>query len=85
MNLCLAVFRSRTQTYEFIEYMVRSGISCRAVTTPPEAHLGCGISAEFYIAHKSYAAEVISKKGLNSFVAFYKITTRGRTTMTDRL
>ena len=72
MNLCLAVFRSRTQTYEFIEQMTRSGISCRAVSTPPEAHIGCGISAEFYIGHKGYATDIIYKKGLNSFVAFYK-------------
>lgn len=82
MNLCLAVFRSRTQTYEFIEYMARSGISCRAVNTPPEAHIGCGISAEFYIAHKPYAYEVISRRGLNSFVAFYKVVKSGKRTET---
>lgn len=73
MNLCIAVFRSRTQTYEFIDYMTRSGISCRAVNTPPEAKVGCGISAEFNLGHSGYASKIIRFRGLNSFVAFYKV------------
>ena len=40
MAFCLAVFRSRTQVMEFVEYMQSRGIDSRAVNTPAEAHVG---------------------------------------------
>ncbi len=47
MTFCIAVFRSRTQVMEFIEYMQSRGIDSSAINTPAEAHVGCGISAKF--------------------------------------
>ena len=77
MTYCLAVFRSRTQTYEFIDRMQRFGLSAKAVNTPPEAHIGCGISAEFFMAHKGYAVRIIGKYGLNGFAGFYRVDVSG--------
>ena len=82
MIYCLAVFKSRTQTYEFIDHMTRSGISARAVNTPAEAHIGCGVSAEFYMGHRGFAQRVINGYGLNGFLGFYRVERKGGRTFT---
>ena len=85
MAFCLAVFRSRTQVMEFVEYMQSRGIDSRAVNTPAEAHVGCGISARFPKIYLNYAKEVIQKLGLNTFAGFYIISVNGGRTSVRRV
>ena len=85
MNFCIAVFRSGTQVMELVEALERSGIACEAVNTPSSAHVGCGISARFYCAHRGFAREIIERKGLNTFVGFYKIERQGVRTQVVRM
>ena len=85
MAFCLAVFRSRTQVMEFVEYMQSRGIDSRAVNTPAEAHVGCGISARFPQFYLNYAKEVVQKLMLTSFAGFYEIRTVGNRTTVIRL
>ncbi len=80
MDLCIAIFRSRTQVYEFIDFMTNAGIACSAINTPTEAHIGCGISARFYCGHRGYAREIIMRRNLNTFVGFYHIMQQGMRT-----
>ena len=56
MNYVLAVFRSRTQTQNFAFLMRERGMDCSVVQTPPEANVGCGISARFF-SRDLYRAE----------------------------
>ena len=77
MAFCLAVFRSRTQVMEFVEYMQSRGIDSRAVNTPAEAHVGCGISARFPQFYLNYAKEVVQKLMLTSFAGFYVVSVNG--------
>ena len=72
MIFCIAVFRSRTHTMEFIDKMIRAGVSCRPVNTPASARIGCGISAEFSCVYKTVAERII-RNSQTSFVGFYKI------------
>ena len=85
MAFCLAVFRSRTQVMELVEYMQSRGIDSRAVNTPAEAHVGCGISARFPKIYLNYAKEVIQKLGLNTFAGFYIISVNGGRTSVRRV
>ncbi|MBQ7642609.1 MAG: DUF3343 domain-containing protein [Clostridia bacterium] len=85
MFFCIAVFRSRTQVLEFIDYMTAAGIYASAVNTPVEAHIGCGISAKFYAAHIGYAKEVVARKGIGGFVGFYRIERTGKRTQVFKI
>ena len=70
---CIAVFRSRTQVLEFIDGMRRNGISCSAVNTPSEAHVGCGISAKFSVPYLKKAEDYIFRNMPHSFRGIYLI------------
>lgn len=43
----LAVFRSRSQTIDFVSRLQHAGILVQTVNTPKEAGVGCGLSAKF--------------------------------------
>ena len=77
MQQCLAIFRSRTQTVGFIQYMRSQGIEIKAINTPAEAKIGCGISACFSVSQVAFARQVISALGLTSFRGFYIIQKDG--------
>ncbi len=77
MIYCLVVFNSRTHTVGFIEYMRSKGIDCRAVNTPIEANIGCGISARMPIEYVAIARHVISALSLTSFRGFFSIRKDG--------
>ena len=77
MIYCLAVFRSRTHTVGFIEFMRSQGLDARAVNTPEKAKIGCGISARFPIEYTSFARHVISALSLTSFRGFYSVKKDG--------
>ena len=46
MQTYLAVFRSRSQTLDFVARLRSFGIPASAVSTPKEANVGCGLSAK---------------------------------------
>lgn len=82
MKKCVAVFRSRTQVMSFIEIMNAQGISAKAVPTPKEARVGCGLSAEIPVTAVNVAAVIVKRYGLNAFYSFLVIEKRGtRTTI----
>ncbi|MBP5194070.1 MAG: DUF3343 domain-containing protein [Clostridia bacterium] len=74
MNYILAVFRSRTQTQNFAYVMRERGMDCSVVQTPPEANVGCGISARFFSRDLSRAERIIREYRLASFGGFYEMT-----------
>lgn len=81
----LAAFGSRTQVLEFIEQLRSRGIAARAVNTPSDAHIGCGISAEFPYEFTGFARSVVQRYGLDSLKGFYLYERRGGRTVVRRI
>lgn len=77
MRYCIAVFASRTQVYEFVDVLLSGGINARVVNTPAEAHIGCGVSAEFPYINFPHASGIVRR--FSSFRGFYLLdrTPRG--------
>ncbi|MBE5741835.1 MAG: DUF3343 domain-containing protein [Clostridiales bacterium] len=74
---CIAVFRSRTHTIGFLRYLRSQGVEAKAVNTPAEAKVGCGISARFPCEYTKFSKQVISALGLTSFRGFYSVKKEG--------
>ena len=85
MKTVIAVFRSKTETYKFIEYMQAVGVDCFAVSTPKEAHVGCGISAKFNYDKLNVAYKIINSGGFSAFKGFYLIVKRKDRSSTVKL
>lgn len=85
MKTVIAVFRSKTETFKFIEYMMALGLEASAVSTPKEAHVGCGISAKFNYDGLSVATKIIRSGGFSAFKGFYVITKRAGRTSTTKI
>jgi hypothetical protein len=70
---CLAVFRSRTHTIGFLKYMRAQGIDAKAVNTPTELNIGCGISARIPCEYLKFSKQVVTALDLTSFRGFYSV------------
>lgn len=81
----VAVFKSRSQVMSFVENMNSLGAECRLISTPKEAHLGCGVSAEFSLSQFALAKAIVGKIRYNSFYGFFLIEKRGSRTTTVRI
>lgn len=85
MKMCIAVFRSKTETYKFIDYMRANNIECAAVTTPKEAHVGCGISAKFPYRNLNIAYKIVNSGAFTSFKNFFVIEKQNGRSSTVRI
>ena len=85
MKRCVVVFKSRTQVMYFIEIVSRNGIHAKSVSTPKEAKIGCGISAEIPLPDLSVALKIIKKVGFSSFYGVFLIEKRGNRTTTTKI
>ena len=85
LKKCVAVFKSRTQVMSFVEIMNSRGVPCKIISTPKEAHVGCGVSAEFSLDKLNQAKIVVNNVGFSSFNGFFLIEKRGSHTTTLRI
>ncbi len=85
MKRCVVVFKSRTQVMYFIELMVKRGIYAKSVSTPKEAQIGCGISAEIPLSSVNLAKSIIKTVGFSSFYGILLIEKRGLRTTTSKI
>lgn len=69
MKYAVAVFRSKTEVFRFMEYMERVGASCSTVGTPREVKIGCGIAAKIPYNFISRARSVIERGDFSGFYA----------------
>lgn len=69
----LAVFRSRAQTLDFVSRLKAAGVPVQTVSTPPEAGVGCGISAKYDESFHQRVRFLFGKKKYSSFSGFMKI------------
>ncbi len=68
----LAVFKSRAQALDCISELRKEGIPAQPVSNPPQAKVGCGISARFEDTFLPRARRAVSKKNYSSFVGFMR-------------
>ncbi|MGN0823075.1 MAG: DUF3343 domain-containing protein [Candidatus Gallimonas sp.] len=68
----LAVFRSRAQTIDFVSALRSAGVPASAVSTPPEAGVGCGVSAKFDERFRDRALFLLRKKPYSSYVGMMR-------------
>lgn len=85
MKRCVVVFKSRTQVMYFVELMVKMGVFCKTISTPKEAKIGCGISAEIPFTSLSVAQSLIKSIGFSSFYGIFLIEKRGLRTSTTKI
>lgn len=69
----LAVFKSRSQTLDFISRLSAAGVPAQAVSTPQEAGVGCGISAKFDARFLSRVKAVLSAGRYSSYAGFLSL------------
>ena len=68
----IAIFRSRSQTIDFVSRLQRSGVTVQTVNTPKEARVGCGLSASFGANAIAQAKFILRSGKYTSFVGMYK-------------
>ena len=85
MKRCVVVFKSKTQVMYFIEIMKNNGVNAKSVSTPKEAKIGCGISAEVPYSSLSTSLKIIKKVGFDSFYGVFLIEKRGNRTTTTKI
>ncbi len=85
MKKCVVVFKSRTQVMSFNDIMRQQGYQSKLVSTPKEAHIGCGISAEISKSNVGVALKIIKKAGFSSFHGIFLIERQGNRTSTTKI
>ena len=85
MKTIYAVFRSKTETYKFIEYMREVGFDATAVSTPSGAKVGCGISAKISYNALNVANKIISGGRFSTFKGLFLIEKKGGRTSTVKI
>ena len=85
MKKCVVVFKSRTQAMTFIDIMKRKEYFARIVSTPKEAHIGCGISAEILKSNVGVALKIVKREGFSSFYGIFLIDKLGNRTSTTKI
>lgn len=68
----LAVFRSRSQTMNFLSRLQGSGIAASVQNTPKEANVGCGLSVRFDFSALPRARFLLQNGGYSAFVGFFR-------------
>ena len=85
MKRYVAVFRSRTDVLTFVEDMKKNSAYIKTVTTPKEARIGCGISAEFSNLDLAKAKKLIKIKRYQSYLGIFIIQKTPYGTVTERI
>lgn len=85
MNTYIAVFKSRTEVFAFLEKLKSAGVFCSIVPTPKEARVGCGLSAKFSQSGLQVALRVIKALNLSSFYGIFYVKISGNRSSTVRI
>ena len=68
----LAVFKSRAQALDCISTLKKEGVPARPVSNPPEAKVGCGISARFEDSFLPRVRRIIARRSYSAFVGYMR-------------
>ena len=71
--IILAVFRSRSHSFDYVQRLRDYGVQATTMTTPKEVKIGCGLCVRLD-ARDFYRAQAIMKTGrYSSFKGFYQM------------
>ena len=73
----IAVFRSRTQTFNFNRILSNKNILCEIINTPREVAIGCGLSVKFELEYLKEVKNLLNVSAFKSFVGFYLVKKDG--------
>lgn len=80
MQTYLAVFRSRAQALDYASRLKACGVPASAVSTPKEAHVGCGLSVRIGAFDLVRAKRALECGRYGAFAGFFRVETKyGRT------
>ncbi len=85
MQYGICVFRSRTETLLFSNFLRNNGIATAIVNTPKEAGQACGISVKFNLSSLEIVRSMLALRRYPSFAGMYKITSMGMRTSCERI
>lgn len=68
----LAAFRSRSQCLDYAGRLYKYGVATNTVAAPKEAHIGCGLCAEFDSAAFPRAQAVLRLGNYSAFAGFFR-------------
>lgn len=77
MTNYIAVFRSKTDVFLFLDIMRSRGVYSTITATPKEAGIGCGLAARFPSHAISVARAAVQSGRLPSFYSFYSVYRSG--------
>lgn len=77
---CLAVFKSKTDVFAFLDILKSNGIYCVINQTPKEARIGCGISVKFSAVSLNKAVQLLRQSKLKSFFGIFEVYKSGNRT-----
>lgn len=69
----LAVFRSRSQSIDYAERLLKYGVSASTAPAPKEAKIGCGLCVRFDERSYNRANAILKTGRYSSFKGFYKL------------
>jgi hypothetical protein len=70
MTQLLAVFRSRSQATDAVNFIKARGIYATLVNTPKDAHIGCGLSVAFNDADYGKVKHILSTRHYSAFYGY---------------
>lgn len=85
MTKYVAVFRSKTDLFDFINKIRYNGGFVETVSTPKEAKIGCGLSARFDANILNFAKTIITRYKYQSFYSIFKVISEGGKITTIRV
>ena len=69
----LAVFRSRSQSLDYAERLLKYGVSASTTPAPKEVKIGCGLCVRFDARSYNRANAILKTGRYSSFKGFYKM------------
>lgn len=70
LHYTYAVFKSRSETLSFSNYLKKLGVPCAITSTPKQAGRTCGISVRFSTDYLAIVKSYFPQRGYSSFVGF---------------
>ncbi len=71
--MILAVFRSRSQSLDYVERLHRYGVPATTAPAPKEAKIGCGLCVRFEQRVYPRAKAILRTGKYSSFKGFYRL------------
>lgn len=69
MEYVIAVYRSRNESMQAYNFLLRNGVTCALISTPRAANVGCGLSVKFAKTVLPNVSQVLSQG--ETFVGFF--------------